>query len=356
MIGFLRRACYSLGMLQVYLCIERYLGWKRAVFSVCFHSVPEESPAKPISNLESGTCRNHFENQIKHLSKWLQPINDSTLLNWLNRKEQLKCDGLLVTFDDGYKNNQTVAGPILEKYGAPGLIFIPTDFISTGKTFWWTRVSDVMRNIDTTAWKSLANRKLPKPVLEIIAAEDLASWPSRLRARRRLAMWIDQQPNPEPTLTTIESVTDTAQTGYTQPHMSLSDWDDITAMSSNTFNFGSHTHTHPHLTKLTDSDLEAELETGRQELSRRLGQCPISLAYPAGDFDERVAAAASDAGFELAFTTVSGIIDRQSNRMQLPRIYLGVFEPYRICFALVVINIAKYIPKKHQSRLLKYAR
>ena len=355
-LSLLKRTSYAIGLLQLYLLLESKVGWKRAVIALCYHSIPEDTPTDAISVLEGGTDRHSFECQINIFSKWLQPIDDAELLNWLNRKNDLKRDGLLVTFDDGYKNNQAVAGPILKQHGVAGLIFIPTDFITTRKIFWWTRISNLLRNIEPIAWKKLAEHALPSAILEVIADENLDSWTSRKRARRRLAFWINRQDNAESALAKIESAFGTSQVETTPEHMELLEWDDLREMQDDGFCFGSHTHTHPRLTKLNNQTLDKELLTGREELFNRLQRWPLSLAYPAGDFDERVAIHAQTIGFQMAFTTRTGIIHSQTDRMKLPRIYLNCSKPHEIYFSLAIINLAKYLPKSLEGRLAKLAR
>ena len=43
---------------------------------------------------------------------------------------------VMFSFDDGYFNNSRVL-PILESYRVPALFSIPSDYVSTGKAFWW---------------------------------------------------------------------------------------------------------------------------------------------------------------------------------------------------------------------------
>jgi peptidoglycan/xylan/chitin deacetylase (PgdA/CDA1 family) len=45
--------------------------------------------------------------------------------HWRHRRP-----GLLISFDDGLRNNYDVAAPILEEYGFTGWFFVPTEFIS----------------------------------------------------------------------------------------------------------------------------------------------------------------------------------------------------------------------------------
>lgn len=351
--NLLKKTLYWLCLLHLYLRLEHFVGWKRSVISLCFHSTPESVTSEAISILERGTSRKSFENQIEILSKWLQPIDDQQLLNWFRRTTNLKKDGLLVTFDDGYKNNQTVATPILQSKGVPGLIFIPTGFISCRKRFWWSRLSDAMRAMEPNQWKSLGDKQLPSDILKVVADEDLANWSSRKKARRRIALWLNQNGTSNSVIQAIESVT----TPKHDPNMALLNWDDIkTLSSSGVIHFGSHTHTHPSLTQLTTLEIGSELQAGSESFKEHLGSLPLSLAYPGGHVDQRVENQAADAGFLLAFTTQQGIIRQSMNRLQLPRLYLGFSKPYEIYFSLVLINLAKYAPARFEATILRLAR
>lgn len=351
-----KRLSYQLGLLHLYLMVERKLGWKRTAISLCYHSIPATEPLDAISTLEGGTCRETFESQIKILAHCLQPIDESHLHRWLNQEATLQRDALLITFDDGYKNNQTVAGPILEKYQVPGLIFLPTEAITTGENFWWTRVSNLLRHITPSSWQQLAEQPLPAEIRRIIIEEPLTSWESRRRARRRVALWIERQDDGESLLTQLETEVDRDDLRATPPQMELLNWQDVQDMETGIFGFGSHTHTHPRLTTLDDLSLKDELTRGRAELEKRTSQTPRSLAYPAGNFDQRITDFTRKAGFALAFTTEPGIIEQQCNPLQLPRLYLGAYRPFEIYFFLVSTNLAKYMPHSLQRWLIKLSR
>jgi peptidoglycan/xylan/chitin deacetylase (PgdA/CDA1 family) len=63
---------------------------------------------------------------------------------------------------------------------------------------------------------------------------------------------------------------------------------------------GSHTRSHPRLTSLSDGELESELRGSREDCERLLERPCQSIAYPYGDCDERVIAAAGRAGYRVA--------------------------------------------------------
>ena len=64
---------------------------------------------------------------------------------------------------------------------------------------------------------------------------------------------------------------------------------------------GSHGVTHAHLPQLSDAELRDELGGSKGEIEDMLGRpCP-ELAYPYGEHDERVRAAARAAGYERAY-------------------------------------------------------
>ena len=64
---------------------------------------------------------------------------------------------------------------------------------------------------------------------------------------------------------------------------------------------GSHTASHPRLTQLGDAELHRELSESRERIADELGRPCRYLAYPYGDEDRRVRAAARHAGYEAAF-------------------------------------------------------
>ena len=74
-------------------------------------------------------------------------------------------------------------------------------------------------------------------------------------------------------------------------------WEQLHRLGAEGWEIGSHTRSHPRLTHLDEPSLDAELTGSKEELERRLHRPCRSIAYPYGDVDGRVVAAARSAGY-----------------------------------------------------------
>jgi peptidoglycan/xylan/chitin deacetylase (PgdA/CDA1 family) len=108
-------------------------------------------------------------------------------------------------------------------------------------------------------------------------------------------------------------------------------WDQVGQLADAGWEVGSHTTSHPHLSEVADdAELARELEGSRAELEERLRRPCRTLAYPYGDHDERVIAAAARAGYAAA-STLPGRIPRTPSALAWPRV--GVYredDPRRV--------------------------
>jgi peptidoglycan/xylan/chitin deacetylase (PgdA/CDA1 family) len=80
-------------------------------------------------------------------------------------------------------------------------------------------------------------------------------------------------------------------------HLTGLTWHELKRLSDAGWEIGSHTASHPRLTELDDAALAEELRSSREECELRLGRACLTIAYPYGATDARVAAAALAAGY-----------------------------------------------------------
>ena len=77
-------------------------------------------------------------------------------------------------------------------------------------------------------------------------------------------------------------------------------WSQLSSLSAQGWEIGSHTCSHPRLTLVDDQVLRHELEASKASCEEHLAQPCTSIAYPYGDVDARVVRAAEAAGYRAA--------------------------------------------------------
>lgn len=77
-----------------------------------------------------------FAEQLAVLSdRGWQPVDMTTFVEGLSEPEGLPEQTALITFDDGQRSVREVALPVLERFGYPAVLFVPTDFVGLTNTF-----------------------------------------------------------------------------------------------------------------------------------------------------------------------------------------------------------------------------
>ena len=84
-------------------------------------------------------------------------------------------------------------------------------------------------------------------------------------------------------------------------------WDDVLALrKSGVFEIGSHTVTHCDLCKVSDDQLQRELQDSQRIINAKVGVTPDVIAYPNGVFNKKVMDTMSKFGYKAGFTVVRG--------------------------------------------------
>ncbi|MDD5773359.1 MAG: polysaccharide deacetylase family protein [bacterium] len=118
---------------------------------LCYHSVSPE-------NTSSGfrLKPDNFEAQIKFIVSNYNVISLKELVSNMYKKETIK-NAVVVTFDDGYKDNFTYAYPIFKKYNCCATIFLTTAFIE--KEINLTEENEVLEPL---TWAEIIEMKMSK--------------------------------------------------------------------------------------------------------------------------------------------------------------------------------------------------
>jgi peptidoglycan/xylan/chitin deacetylase (PgdA/CDA1 family) len=100
-------------------------------------------------------------------------------------------------------------------------------------------------------------------------------------------------------------------------------WSELAMLVEAGWEVGSHTRSHPRLTEIDDARLADELRGSRETCERELSLPCRTLAYPYGDHDRRVVAAARAAGYEAACTLPEDFPSHH-DALRVPRV--GVYQ------------------------------
>jgi peptidoglycan/xylan/chitin deacetylase (PgdA/CDA1 family) len=213
----------------------------------------------------------------------------------------------LVTFDDGWDDNYTVAYPILRRMGIPGVIFVATGLVGSVGLFWveQLRASCVDASVFEAVQQKVAPLigNSPQSVTMDQAIEGLKRLPAE-RRRQILAEFLEQQQGPRSEVDSMLS------------------WRNISEMGRDGIEIGSHTDTHPLLPYEENDCIRRELSVSKQKIEDCVGVSARVFAYPNGNWNPTVLEHVRETGYSAAFTTRSGWFQRGGDLYTVPRILL----------------------------------
>ena len=107
-------------------------------------------------------------------------------------------------------------------------------------------------------------------------------------------------------------------------------WDQLRAVAARGATIANHTATHPHLVRLLDGESEVDWQkrikdeiVGAENIIRKkIGHSPALLAYPYGEYNQRVKTLVSGLGL-IAFAQNSGAFDQSVDWQAIPRFVFG---------------------------------
>ena len=233
---------------------------------------------------------------------------------------------MVLTFDDGYRNNVTHALPILRQFGAPAIFFIPTGFLDHPRPFWFDRldyaaqhartegqelkIGSVRTRLDCSSKETL--RESFVGFIRAAQAQDLSDW-EFLEEVEKLTVLLEERAGRSLLSIVAED-----------PWTAIVNWDEINAVISDDISVGSHTVDHMRLGAVDRSTAYDQLHRSKQSIEVRTGSCCRSICYPKGSFCEETVEVAEECGYTCGLTTIEGLNRAGDNPMTLRRIGIGV--------------------------------
>jgi peptidoglycan/xylan/chitin deacetylase (PgdA/CDA1 family) len=211
---------------------------------------------------------------------------------------------VMLTFDDGYRDNYELAYPLLRAHGMTATFFLTTGYLDQPRAPWW----------DQLAWMVRHGERPPADAQAVI---------HRLTSRYKA---LPQQE----TAAFLERVA--ADTGAGLPPADLGrddwmTWDMARSMSAGGMTLGGHTVEHPVLARLSTEEQEAEIRRCSRRFREELGTPMRWFAYPVGSrdaFTPDTARILREYGTRVAFSFYGGHQPAgRWNPMDVPRVHVG---------------------------------
>ena len=283
-----------------------------------YHGVTEQEHDPPVWTQLPVAL---FRDQMAFLRDHYRVLSLEQCLAAHNRGERLPERSALITFDDGFKNNLSVAFPVLQAFGLPATIFLTTDFIGTRDILWF---DELLLLILEGARRGVALKLRGPGASESYRAGALwEAYLSCLEAVKRGGA--DERGL---FLHGLRRLVPLEKERWLTDFGPLS-WQDVRHMErSGLISFGVHTATHRILTELKSEELADELAEPRKKLARELEREPHSFCFPNGrpgvDFSAEHQEFLRGCGYHFAFSTEDRLFDWQGgDRLGISRIAAG---------------------------------
>ncbi len=278
-----------------------------------------------------------FERQLLFFKENFHVVTMEEVLAVLDGGGVLPDDALLLTFDDGYIDNFTVALPLLRKYGMQGSFFIP------GKTF----TEDVLLDVNKIHFilASAPEKALKDDLMQLLNQHrGGAVFPSNEELYERYAVpnrfdsgdvvfvkRVLQTAIPEEIRSEIASALFKKYVGLSERDFSRELYmnrDQIRCLKENGMFIGLHGYDHYWLGNLSRSAMERDTERALEVMDEFIDRDGWVMNYPYGNYNEGVLEYIAGRGCRMGLTTEVCAADLEGDdRYRLPRLDCNDFPP-----------------------------
>lgn len=289
-----KKLLYGSGLLGLF---HRFRN-RRSLTVIMFHRVIDPADPRWTScDLDYTLDAGLFERCLAFFQRHYNIVSTQTVLAARDGKEKLPERALLITFDDGWKDNADFALPRLRKAKLPALLFVVADVIGRRLPFFQERL--------IAGWR--LGRIQPGAVL---AAAGLAapSAPDNVQTLRKAIAALEKmdEHTRDAALAPFASAMDDG-------HRHMVESAELKQLEQGGVSIGLHGKTHTPMTRA--ADLDAELAGARTDVAPHLDPplAPLTMSFPHGRYTPAIAEQARGSGYQLVFTSdpiINPVADR----------------------------------------------
>lgn len=303
----LDKIIYRIGIGFTYIKVQQI----RGAVILMYHSIAPSKLANWIEP-EGHTKPSVFESQMNFLANHRNVISLNQLIAQFLKNKTPQAGSIVLTFDDGYLDNMTVAAPILARYELPATWYLPTGMIDRGENPWIDRLY--------TIFKTKSQTKLS---IEGVGSWDLLDVKDQLLAYEKLkeklliSSFIERE-------NIIANIIKQLQPSLTPPRLILS-WSEIRKVMRDFPNIemGVHSTNHVDFSHSTQDIVRSEIKQCVADFRKELGHNPKHFAFPYNRYNSLAQELVRESGLISAVTSGSGreiLIENGADFLALPRL------------------------------------
>ena len=286
------------------------------------HGVVDSRPAQAWVPLRSQLALDRLDAALRRLARHYRFISLDDAVEMLAGRKPLLPYSLVLTFDDGYRNNITHALPLLRRHRVPATIYLATGHVEERRPFWFDRLDYALQH----AAPDEVARAVSGDAVAAGDREGLRRAYKRLRDEAKAATRDDSEMRRE-----MEGLAAALEAGSgrrlsdvfeTDHWAGVASWAEVRAATGPDVTWGSHTVDHVRLGQAGPEVIRDQLARSRDMIEAATGAPCRHFAYPSGSVTPEAATLARQAGYTSAVTTKPGTNRRGDDLMTLRRIGL----------------------------------
>lgn len=260
-----------------------------------------------------------FREQMDFIKRKCSPLSIDEWTSLRNTKKIPK-NPVIVSFDDGFKNNYTTAMPILEELQIPAVFYISSGMIGTDKMFW----VDILEDLLNRTTKETIKIRLDEEI-----KFNLSSNEKIFEALLKIKSFCKSQPNDikERVIKDLISITNINPSCNENPNYISMSWEELQDLDrKKLFTVGGHSLNHNILSSLNDNELEKEISQSLSILQEKLNHPIFHYSYPEGQeihYNEKVIKILKQKGIVCSPSAINGVNNQTDDLFHLKRIMVG---------------------------------
>lgn len=326
--------------------LMRFLN-RRKVIILFLHGVMDKEDDQKWEPLRQQVSCKVLGKAVERLKKYYHFVDIQEAVGMLKGEVPCKPNSIVMTFDDGYRNNVTRALPVLKARGVKPIIYLVTNVIEHRRAFWFDRMDYILQNMDSGRKNiTIKGRTF---VLDRSSRSNMKRSYKKMRDEIKVLFEDDSEMNQEINHIANEleraSGKKIADIIEKDDWASVLTWEEIIREKDGDVDFGSHTADHLRLGLVDSGMVREQLMQSKAAIEEKLTRKCRHFCYPDGSYNAEVAKEVEKCGYESAVTTEYGLNSMGDNVFTLKRIHLSVPDKNSLEILYLLSGLSEIVNK-----------